>query len=87
MADEDYDSEADGELQQLFSGGLHERFIEMLLDEMDRERYPSNQLLDLLEDHMTLRDRVRIANVLLDNLAGQRYPSPAMLRRVARLVG
>ena len=87
MADEDYDSESNGELRQLFGGELHERFIDMLLDEVERERYPSGQLLDLLEAHMTLRDRVRIANVLLDNLEGQRYPSPEMLRRLARLVG
>jgi hypothetical protein len=87
MADEDYDSESDDDVEQLFGGELHERFMEILLDEMERERYPSSQLLDLLEAHMTLRDRVRIANVLLDNLAGQRYPSPAMLRRLARLVG
>jgi hypothetical protein len=87
MADEDYDSESDGDVQQLFRGELHERFIEILLEEMERERYPSSQLLDLLESHMTWRDRVRIAKLLLDNLEGQRYPSPAMLRRLARLVG
>jgi hypothetical protein len=87
MADEDYDSESDDEVAQQIGGGLHERFIEILLAELERERYPSNQLLDLLETHMTLRDRVRIANVLLDNLADQRYPSPDMLRRLARLVG
>jgi hypothetical protein len=87
MADEDYDSESDGEVQQLISGALHERFIEILLTELEQERYPSNQLLDLLEAHMTLRDRVQIANVLLDNVAGQRYPSPDMVRRLARVVG
>lgn len=86
MADEDYDRESDGEVQQV-GGELHERFVEILLTELERERYPSSQLLDLLESCMTRRDRVRIANVLMDNLAAHRYPSPAMLRRVARLVG
>ena len=87
MADEDYDSESDSEVDQLRGGELHERFVEILLAEVERERYPSNELLDLLEKHMTLRDRVRIANVLLENLAAHRYPSPDMLRRLARLVG
>jgi hypothetical protein len=87
MADEDYDSESDEEVEQQLNGGLHERFIEMLVAEMERERYPSSQMLDLLESCMTQRDRVRIASALLDNLAGHRYPSPQMLRRLSRLVG
>ncbi|HEU5270472.1 MAG TPA: hypothetical protein VFU36_11165 [Jatrophihabitans sp.] len=86
MADEDYENGSDAEVQQI-GGELHERFVEILLTELERERYPSSGMLDLLESHMTLRDRVRIANVLLENLAAHRYPSPAMLRRVARLVG
>jgi len=86
MADEDYDSESDGDVQQV-GGALHERFVEILLTELERERYPSSSMLDLLETHMTQQDRVKIANVLLENLAAHRYPSPAMLRRVARLVG
>jgi len=66
--------------------GLHDRFVSMLLDTVARERYPSNQLLDLLQSCMTGRDRERIADALLDKLAEQRYPSPGMLRRVAGLV-
>ncbi len=82
MADEDYDDEA-GQV----GGELHERFIDILVSEVERERYPSSQMLDLLEDCMSQRDRVRIANALMDNLSAHRYPSPAMLRRLARLVG
>jgi len=66
--------------------GLHDRFISTLLDTVARERYPSNQLLDLLQSCMTGRDRERIADALLEKLAEQRYPSPGMLRRVAGLV-
>lgn len=87
MADEDYDSESDDEVEQQLNGGLHEQFIEMLVAEVERERYPSSHMLDLLESCMTPRDRVRIANALLDNLARHRYPSHHMLRRLARLVG
>ena len=86
MADENYDRESDSEAGQV-GGELHERFVDILLAEVERERYPSNEMLDLLEAHMTLRDRVRIADLLLDHLAAQRYPSPSMLRRLARLVG
>jgi Trp operon repressor len=86
MADNDFDDEDGEEIQQVF-GDLHERFMSTLLDEIERERYPSNEMLDLLEGTMTLRDRVRIVNALLDKLSAQRYPSRDMVRRVARLVG
>ena len=86
MADEDYDSDSDGEFERA-ERGLHERFVSIVLDEIERERYPSSQMLDLLESHMSRRDWVRIANLLMDKLAAHRYPSPAMLRRLARLVG
>ncbi|HST49343.1 hypothetical protein [Jatrophihabitans sp.] len=86
MAEEDFDDESGAEVERTF-GGLHDRFVTIVLDEMERERFPSNQMLDLLESHMTVRDRVRIVNLLLDKIAAQRYPSPDMLRRVSRLVG
>jgi len=86
MAEEDFDDDSGAEGRQVF-GKLHERFISIVLDEIERERFPSNEMLDLLETRMTMRDRVQIVNVLLDKLSAQRYPSPAMLRRVARLVG
>jgi len=82
MADQDDDIQAEQD-----NGGLHERLVDILLTEIERERYPSSQLLDLLEEHMTDVDRVRIANALMDNLAGHRYPSLAMVSRIARLVG
>ena len=84
MADEDYDADSDIQRDE---SELHDRFVEILLGEIERERYPSSQMLDLLETCMRRQDRVRIANVLMDNLAAHRYPSPAMLRRLARLVG
>lgn len=89
MADDDFDDESGDEVQQArqIFGELHERFMSILVEEIERERYPSGEILNLLERTMSLRDRARIANVLLDNLAAHRYPSPEMLRRVARLVG
>jgi len=86
MADEDYDNDSGGELER-GERELHERFISILLDEIERERYPSGAMLDLLQSCMNRRDRVRLANALMDNLAAHRYPSPAMLRRLAQLAG
>ena len=84
MADQDDDIDIQDEQD---GNGLHERLMDILLTEIERERYPSSNLLDLLESHMTNEDRVRIANALMDNLAGHRYPSLAMVSRIARLVG
>jgi hypothetical protein len=84
MADQDDDIDIQDEQD---GNGLHERLMDILLTEIERERYPSSNLLDLLESHMTDEDRVRIANALMDNLAADRYPSLAMVSRIARLVG
>ncbi len=86
MADKNYDNDSDGEFER-GERELHERFVSILLDEIERERYPSGAMLDLLQSCMNRRDRVRLANALMDNLAGHRYPSPDMLRRLAQLVG
>lgn len=66
---------------------LHERFYSVVLSEVERERFPSNEILDLLETRMTSPDREQIANLLMDKVAAQRYPSLTMLRRIARLAG
>ena len=66
---------------------LHDTFISMVLDGIERARYPSSGTLDLLQAVMTDDDRRQIASLLLDKVAAQRYPSPEMLRRLAQLVG
>ncbi|HJQ00247.1 MAG TPA: hypothetical protein VJ851_01485 [Jatrophihabitans sp.] len=66
---------------------LHDTFISIVLDGIERDRYPSAGTLDLLQAVMTDDDRRQIAALLLDKVAAQRYPSPAMLRRLGPLVG
>jgi hypothetical protein len=66
---------------------LHARFIGTLLDRIGDERFPSNQFLDLLEASASRQERAQLASVLIDKLATTRYPSLAMLRRLARIVG
>jgi len=81
MSDRDDEIQAEQEF-----AGLHDRLMDILIGEIEREQYPSSQLLDLLEGYMTRVDRERLVNVLLDNLADHRYPSLAMVSRIARLV-
>lgn len=66
---------------------LHAMFIEAVLGRIQAERFPSSEVLDLLQSCMAEGDREKIARVLLDKLSDTRYPSPALLRRIAQLVG
>lgn len=77
----------DDEVQAGQGNELHERLVDILISGIERQRYPSSNLLDLLEEHMTEEDRVRITEALLDNLSRHRYPSLAMVSRIARLAG
>ena len=79
--DHEEDRTGDGQVD------LHERFFNAVLEEIDKERYPSSETLNLLQSYMTDDDRRRIASGLMDKLVNSRYPSPAMLRRIAQLVG
>lgn len=62
-----------------------ERVFEVLLRHVEEDHYPSNQQLDLLEQHMTERGRHELIAVLADKVAQDRYPSMQMIRRLLRL--
>jgi len=66
---------------------LHAMFFDAVLGRIQAERFPSSEVLDLLQSCMAEGDREKIARVLLDKLSDTRYPSPAMLCRIAQLVG
>src|SRR3954451_17278639 len=62
-----------------------ERIFEVLLRHVEEDHYPSNEQLDLLEQHMTERGRQELIAVLADKVAQDRYPSLQMIRRLLRL--
>jgi hypothetical protein len=66
---------------------LHDAFYAMLLDKVRQDRYPSNQMLDLLERYLLGHEREELAKVLLEKVSADRYPSLPMLRRLARIAG
>jgi hypothetical protein len=66
---------------------LHDAFYAMLLDKVRQDRYPSNQMLDLLEQYLLGHEREELATVLLEKVSADRYPSLPMLRRLARIAG
>jgi hypothetical protein len=66
---------------------LHDRYYGMLLDKVREDRYPSTQMLDMLEQGMLGHEREELIDVLLDKVEADRYPSLQMLRRIARIAG
>jgi hypothetical protein len=64
---------------------IADRVFELLLRKVEQDRYPSNQQLDLLEQHLTDRRRRELIAVLADKIAQDRYPSMQMIRRILRL--
>jgi hypothetical protein len=78
-------SEALKELERRLT--LHDRYYGMLLDKVREDRYPSTQMLDMLEQGMLGHEREELIDVLLDKVEADRYPSLQMLRRIARIAG
>jgi hypothetical protein len=64
---------------------LHDRYYGMLLDKVREDRYPSSQMLDMLEKGMVGHEREELVDVLLEKVEADRYPSIDMLRRIARI--
>jgi len=62
-----------------------ERVFELLLRKVEQDHYPSNQQLDLLEQHMSEHGRRQLIAVLADKISQDRYPSMQMIRRLLRL--
>jgi hypothetical protein len=79
-------ADRDAEAIRTRFGELHEQLFDVVLSQIERQRYPSSEMLDLIEAYMTVEDRARLAEILIDKVGSQRYPSLAMLQHVAALV-
>lgn len=66
---------------------LHDAFYGLLLDKVRQDRYPSNEMMDMLEQYLLGHEREELAKVLMQKVSSDRYPSMQMLRRVARIAG
>lgn len=65
----------------------HQRYLEMLLQHVGSERYPSHRYLERIEGAITDRQTAEAyADVLLSAAEQQRYPSLHMVDRAQRVV-
>lgn len=64
-----------------------ERYYESLLARVRAEKYPSNQLMNRLEDMFMSSDQMlEYLEVLFEKVNSTRYPSPQLLDRIERLL-
>lgn len=59
--------------------------LEVLLDKVEHERYPSSTMLNLIEELLTPRDVPRYTEALLARIASDNFPSVSMMARVKKL--
>ena len=66
---------------------VREQVLDMLLEKVESDRYPSSTMLDDIERILTPWRREDYAEVLLDKVRQDRYPSRSMVERLLRLSG
>src|SRR3954452_17843745 len=59
-----------------------ERYVEMLMDHVRRDRFPSIDHMKRIEAALTPDTAGDYLELLLDKAADDRYPSPTMLKRI-----
>jgi hypothetical protein len=66
---------------------VREQVLDMLLEKVEADRYPSSAMLDDIERILTPWRREDYADVLLEKIRRDKYPSRSMIERVLRLSG
>ena len=65
---------------------LRDRYMELLLERIREDQYPSGELMDRVEAAFTTREHVEAyLEVLLEKVDETWYPSKQMLDRINRL--
>jgi hypothetical protein len=60
--------------------------LDLLLSKVKDDKYPSESMLDLLEQMLTPEELPAYAGVLMDKIANDTYPSASMMKRIVSLV-
>ncbi len=64
---------------------IREAVLDMLLEKVENDRYPSVTMMDDIERLLTPWRRDDYAEVLLDKIRADRFPSRDMIERLIRL--
>jgi hypothetical protein len=66
-------------------GDTRERLLGVLLEKVAADTYPSNTMLDLIEELIEPDDVEAYAVILCEKIAEDTYPSTSLIRRVLSL--
>lgn len=61
-------------------------FVDVLLDHVREDRFPSSTMMDTLEAVLRPDEMAEYIDALVEKLGEVRYPSPDMQKRIAALV-
>ena len=61
------------------------QLLQLLLDKIEQDNYPSATMLDIVEMLLTPDDVARYAEVLMAKLQDDTYPRHSLIRRVVAL--
>ncbi|MDZ5619844.1 hypothetical protein [Nocardioides bizhenqiangii] len=66
---------------------LHRAVLQVLLEKIEEDPYPSVTMMDMAEQMLRAEDRAPYAEILIDKIRAERFPSIDMLRRITALGG
>jgi hypothetical protein len=65
---------------------VQDRYVEILMDKVRADRYPSGDLMDRIEGTVNSREQAEeYLEVLFEKVEGSRFPSKELLNRIARV--
>ena len=68
------------------TGSAHDRYMELLLEKVRGDRYPSGELMDRIEAGVATPEHARLYfELLMEKVEESRFPSKQMLDRIERL--
>ena len=66
---------------------VREQVLDVLLEKVETDRYPSSAMLDDIERLLTPWRREDYAEILMEKIRSDRFPSRALIERLIRLSG
>jgi hypothetical protein len=65
---------------------MQERYVEILMEKVRADRYPSGDLMDRIEAKIQTREQAEgYLELLFEKIEGSRYPSKELLDRIGRV--
>jgi hypothetical protein len=66
---------------------VREKVLDVLLEKIEQDRYPSSTMMDDVETLLTPWRRQDYADILLHKISEDHFPSRSMIQRLLRLSG